>query len=110
MKKIIYLIAILSTILVGCEDPCIPKPNGVSYIKMGLKDTQGVHYIRVEGPKDFGIIYGNLVQFKCTNNRDIYEGIAIDVNYFSLITEEEYNKHNGLTNQETIQLDTTSPY
>jgi hypothetical protein len=110
MKKIIYLITILSTILVGCEDPCIPNPNGVSYIKMGLKDTQGVHYIRVEGPKDFSILYGDLVQYKCANSRSYYEGVAVDVNYFSLITEEEYNKHNGLTNPETTQLDTTLPY
>jgi hypothetical protein len=77
---------------------------------MGLKDTQGVHYIRVEGPKDFGILFGDLVQFKCSNSRSYYDGIAVDVNYFSLITEDEYNKHNGLINPETIQLDTTSPY
>jgi len=111
MKKIIYLIGILSIVLVGgCEEPCKTNASRVNYLKIGLKDKEGVVYMRVEGPSDFGILYGDLVQFECSNSRNRYDGIAIDVTHFSVITEEEYNKNSGLTRSETIAMDTTLTY
>ena len=110
MKKIIYLIGILSIVLVGCEEPCNRNQNKVSYLKIGLKDKEGEVYMRVEGSPDFGILYGDLVQFECNNSRNNYTGLAIDVSHYSVITEEEYNKNSGLTRTETIAMDTTLTY
>ena len=110
MKKIILLLTILSIIFVGCEEPCTHNQNKVSYLKIGLKDKEGEVYMRVEGSPDFGILYGDLVQFECNNSRNNYTGLAIDVSYYSVITEEEYNKNSGLTQTETIVMDTTLTY
>jgi hypothetical protein len=110
MKKIIYLLTILSIVLVGCESPCQSNPNTVTFLKVGFEEKKDEYYIRVEGSKELGILYGNLVQYPCINNTNKYNIVAIDVSYFSPITEGEYNKHNGLISAETITLDTILTY
>lgn len=110
MKKIIYLIAVLSIVLVGCAEPCNPNTSKVSYLKIGLEDKEGIIYMQIEGSSSFGLIYGDLVQYECNNRKDPYNVLARDVSHYSTISEDEYNKNNGLTNQETVTLDTTLTY
>jgi hypothetical protein len=110
MKKIFYLLTILSIVLVGCDSPCQLNPSVVTFLKIGFEEKKNEYFIRVEGSKELGILYGNLVQYPCSNNTNKYNIVAIDVSYFSPITEGEYNKHNGLISAETITLDTILTY
>jgi hypothetical protein len=80
------------------------------FLKIGFEEKKNEYFIRVEGSKELGILYGNLVQYPCSNNTNKYNIVAIDVSYFSPITEGEYNKHNGLISAETITLDTILTY
>jgi hypothetical protein len=103
MRKLIIVMGILS-ILLGCtRNGCTLAPSKMNYLRIGL--TNGLSddtetYIRVEGSSKFEIKYGNLCQSIYTNCSE-YDVIAREVKYFSLITEEEYNKHYNLNKSES---------
>ena len=111
MRKIIYILGLL-TILSGCGGNCIELPKKINYLKIGLDDKPDV-YLRVEGSGKFSIGYGDLLQFK-TQNCESHEIIASDVRYFSVISEEEYNKNMGiehtLTETQNLNIDTNLTY
>jgi hypothetical protein len=109
MKKIIYLIIILSTTLLSCGTVCQELPTKVSYLRVGFPEHTDT-YLRVEGSGRFGIAYNNLIQFKHSSCDNEFEGIATKITYFSVITEEEYNKSVGLTHSESIITDTIVSY
>jgi hypothetical protein len=100
MKKIILLLIIPSIILFGCSRGCEEIPSKINYIRVGFPEHVDT-YLRVDGSGEFSITYDDLVQQKYRNCSD-YEVIANRISYFSVITEEEYNKNVGLTNSESI--------
>jgi hypothetical protein len=109
MKKIILLLTILSITLFGCGTDCQELPTKVSYLRVGFPEHTDT-YLRVEGSGRFGIAYNNLIQFKHSSCDNEFEGIATKITYFSVVTEEEYNKNIGLTHSESIITDTIVTY
>lgn len=108
MKKIIYILLITSITLFGCGRGCEEIPSKINFIKVGFPKHVDT-YLRVDGSGIFTIQYHDLTQQKYRYCGE-YQVIASNVSYFSIITEEEYNKNVSLTHSESIITDTIVSY
>lgn len=105
MNKILFIILSLF-IVSGCRNTnCIKSQTKVSYLKVGLKYGNEI-YMRVEGSSKFKIRFEDLSQMEYENCNSNYTVLARDVSYFSVITEEEYNKRIGINH--TLETITTN--
>lgn len=97
MYKLILFSFVLFYLVGCCDDKNNKKlPTKIDYIRIGF-DSGKESCIRINGTGKYKIRYGDeLVQQvydeTCSCDVEIYQVIADNVIYFSVITEEEYNR------------------
>lgn len=98
------LILIASTILLlgSCCQPNQKRlPTKVEYLRIGFENGRE-SYLQINGTGSYEIKYDELVMQKVENPESAcsgqgFETIATDVNFFSVVSEQEYNiKHLGV--------------
>jgi len=108
------LITLLGLALLGscCQPNQKRLPTKVEYLRIGFENSKET-YLQIQGTGIYGIRYNDLRQQIIESpengcNGSGYEVIATDVNFFSVISEHEYNiKHLGV--EPTPIPDTTTP-
>lgn len=96
MYKLLTTLLVLLSLTSCCTKTNKKLPTKVEYLRVGFESGKEA-YLRVSGTGIYKIIYDDELaqqnyEEAISCNRDNYQTIATNVAYFSVITEEEYNK------------------
>lgn len=92
MNKIIILLMAILSLSSCCNNNKLQLKT--NFLKIGFQNGSETH-LRINGSGEYVIRYNDLYQILYENpetvcNSDGYQKIAINVSYFSIITEQEY--------------------
>jgi hypothetical protein len=100
MNKIILTASTLLLLGSCCQPNQKRLPTKIEYLRIGFENGKE-SYLQINGTGLYKIRYDDLAMQTVENpdhacNQDGFETIAADVNFFSVVSEQEYNiKHLG---------------
>ena len=101
MNKIILIASTLLLLGSCCQPNQKRLPTKIEYLRIGFENGKE-YYTQINGTGLYKILYSDLVmqvveQPEESCERNAFEIIATDINFFSVVSEHEYNiKHLGV--------------